>query len=836
MKISLINAENKFFVEYIYQVILNRSSDEDGLNYYIGRLIDPDDKVKIFLEIKNSEESINIKKDFFKILEIKKIEYNLRFMIFLEKIKKIFLIFSKTNYSEHDLHIDNYTRPPFLVERLYHEIHINDIDIDSIRNTYQEYKIFSAEDIISLIFSQCVYIKIFGDDKRNAEFYAKIGKAYIESNNLILGENYVDLSLFIYETKIALAAKAHLLVMRKGDFHLAENFYEKALKLGYSDSWFIGSYARTLNILNKFEHSIDLLIKSMFNSKDIDFLLKELDLSMLALWNFNQRKILSNEEILKFFYYINGVYEKVFNILNNGHRKFNKTCEKDIALIMTIENPAIIGKKYIYLFPDVIFVNDDNLDNIKNKINYISILYIENMPITLNLIKTIQYSITIGKRVRYFGKEVKTVSKLVLSEIFKDYLKDFLQVIYYLPKKDTKQKKKIAIVNTWYKPRLHGGAARVVADELYNLKKNYSNYFELVVYCANTHDGQENQVNIYVEDDLKIYEVCRPFTHITKWESNSPIMQHLFQEFLDYEKPDIIHFHCLQVLTASLCEAAIIKNIPYYVTIHDAWWISDYQFLLDDLDRLSFTPYLDDQYEVPSHTTLIESLNRKNYLRKILFNAKKVFPVSDSFSEIYDMNGIKNLVVNKNGISDDLAWELKDTTYTNNVVCAHIGGMSQHKGFAIFKESIKSLILNQINIEILLVDYNHTGDDFVVYWNSIKVRITRLCDFQDTPQLYKQIDVLFAPSICPESFGLVTREANACGCWVVASNLGAIGEDINTNNGFIIEPTVSNIQNVLYEINKKPLKFKQKCLVNKIRYTSEQTDELVKHWNCDLPR
>jgi glycosyltransferase involved in cell wall biosynthesis len=54
--------------------------------------------------------------------------------------------------------------------------------------------------------------------------------------------------------------------------------------------------------------------------------------------------------------------------------------------------------------------------------------------------------------------------------------------------------------------------------------------------------------------------------------------------------------------------------------------------------------------------------------------------------------------------------------------------------------------------------------------------------------LYASLDVLLAPSIWPESFGLVVREALTQGLWVVASNRGALSQDISPGvNGFIID-------------------------------------------------
>ena len=43
---------------------------------------------------------------------------------------------------------------------------------------------------------------------------------------------------------------------------------------------------------------------------------------------------------------------------------------------------------------------------------------------------------------------------------------------------------------------------------------------------------------------------------------------------------------------------------------------------------------------------------------------------------------------------------------------------------------------------------------------------------------YAEQDVLLAPSIWPESYGLVSREALSAGLWVVASEIGALADPI----------------------------------------------------------
>ncbi len=49
---------------------------------------------------------------------------------------------------------------------------------------------------------------------------------------------------------------------------------------------------------------------------------------------------------------------------------------------------------------------------------------------------------------------------------------------------------------------------------------------------------------------------------------------------------------------------------------------------------------------------------------------------------------------------------------------------------------------------------------------------------QAMADFYGQHDVLIAPSIWPESYGLVSREALSAGLWVVASDAGAMADPI----------------------------------------------------------
>lgn len=207
--------------------------------------------------------------------------------------------------------------------------------------------------------------------------------------------------------------------------------------------------------------------------------------------------------------------------------------------------------------------------------------------------------------------------------------------------------------------------------------------------------------------------------------------------------------------------------------------------------------------------------------------------VSDTFRKIYALNGISNVITNKNGISNEIAWQNKNTQHTQNVVCAHIGGMTSHKGFYIFEEAVYALKHN--NIEILVVDHSKPENySKITKWGQTKVNIIGRVSQEKIADLYKKIDVLFAPSTCAESFGLVTREAMACGCWVVGSNIGAISEDITLENGFRVSPTKVEIVSIFDEIDRSPQKFKGLSKSDKTHYSSNQVEELVCVFNNTL--
>lgn len=391
------------------------------------------------------------------------------------------------------------------------------------------------------------------------------------------------------------------------------------------------------------------------------------------------------------------------------------------------------------------------------------------------------------------------------------------------------QRKKIALVNVFFPPQSVGGGTRVVSDNFDLLQRDYADEFEFCVFTTDTEHKPPYEMTVYNHQGARIYRATVAWREHMDWQPSDDAMGQLFGEFLEAEQPDLIHFHCVQRLGGGVLEAAYEAGIPYIVTAHDAWWISDYQFLVDANNKVYPEGHPDryQAYTPPGFTTLSESMERIIYLKDLLYKACDVLTVSETFADIYRNNEIPQIRVNKNGVSASINWQPKATGDTEKVVCGHVGGMAEHKGYFLLKKAITKL--QPKNIELLIVDHSHDeGYRLEAHWGKVPVTFIGRMSQKRVAELYRQIDVLFAPSTWPESYGLVTREAAACGCWVVASRMGGIGEDVvEGQSGFVVEPTVHALMASLAKIDASPVLFKGLAKAPAIRSVTEQVTELA---------
>ncbi|MFT9447431.1 glycosyltransferase, partial [Gluconobacter japonicus] len=394
-----------------------------------------------------------------------------------------------------------------------------------------------------------------------------------------------------------------------------------------------------------------------------------------------------------------------------------------------------------------------------------------------------------------------------------------------------KKKPRVLIVNVFYPPQAIGGATRVVHDNVRDIAEKYGDYFHIEVVSTIEGCTVPYQVRSHAQDGIRVHGITTPDRPDIDHVVHDPQMGVTFGKLLTELKPDLVHFHCIQRLTLSVIDACQSQGVPYLVTAHDGWWISRSQFLMNDrtdkLDIFQFDKALQSISEMGAENTIadIADFSAK---REALKKAKYVLAVSKSFAEIYHKCGINNTLAVENGLS--VFSKIKRTSDPDGYVrLGFVGGLAKHKGYHLINYALSGNRFKHLR----LIAIDHGAPEGTLrheMWGSTPVEFRPKVKQSHVAALYADIDVLLAPSIWPESFGLVTREANWCGCWVVASDRGAIGEDVIENyNGFRIDVSdPTDLARVFSEIDENPQRYRSPApIATDVRLASEQANDLA---------
>jgi glycosyltransferase involved in cell wall biosynthesis/tetratricopeptide (TPR) repeat protein len=369
-------------------------------------------------------------------------------------------------------------------------------------------------------------------------------------------------------------------------------------------------------------------------------------------------------------------------------------------------------------------------------------------------------------------------------------------------------KMRILLMNVFASPQSIGGATRIFDAQVALLKQHYGDEFELAVCCGNNESAEPYGIETYVmANDVRVYSINTPLREHMDWIPSDEMIVAPFERVMEHFQPRLIHLHCIQRLTSVVVSVATRRRIPVIVTLHDAWWIADFQFLMDETDRL-IKPECWPAFADSNQHSPVASAARRLALAVSLRQAAAIVAVSESFATVYRSCGFENVTVIENGLND-LSAVPEKLTSSGNIVLGHVGGISYHKGYFLFRRSVIEAGLG--NLDVVVVDHAmREGEVRTESWGCTTVRFIGKISQAHIGKLYAQIDVLVAPSMWPESFGLVTREAAHYGKWMIASNRGALAEPVVPGqNGFVIDVgTTHDLVDSLRIIAAAPERFK----------------------------
>lgn len=176
------------------------------------------------------------------------------------------------------------------------------------------------------------------------------------------------------------------------------------------------------------------------------------------------------------------------------------------------------------------------------------------------------------------------------------------------------------------------------------------NDYEISVFTYQIQNPIPYELSEYTHDGIHVTALSVTDGADLDWRYQDAQVYNIFREYLAFAQPDLIHFHCVQRLTASMLEAAEELAIPYLVTVHDAWWLSDHQFLINK-DGVECDPRQNDPLIAARYTDDISNaIARRRYLANRLNKAEALLAVSEFQAQLYRQNGFAQIQVNRNGI------------------------------------------------------------------------------------------------------------------------------------------------------------------------------------------
>lgn len=389
-------------------------------------------------------------------------------------------------------------------------------------------------------------------------------------------------------------------------------------------------------------------------------------------------------------------------------------------------------------------------------------------------------------------------------------------------------KMRLLFVNIFYPPQGFGGATVVMRNLVRELRDSYPEY-EVQVFSWDFERQGDYELTEESHEGVHVTRLALPPGPRSDWQYRDEGAYGVFERYLRFHRPHLVHFHSIQRLTGSLPQAAEDLEIPYLVTLHDAWWISDHQFLVDGGGRL-IDPLPHDPFQAAAGVEdLGASVLRRRYLAERLQKAEALLAVSAFQADVYRRAGFTKVRIDTNGLS--LPQSPATKTCGPRLRLGYAGGISTAKGYELLKEAVTRAGLQ--NSEVLLVDFNMApAQRRRESWGKTSVMaIAPLAQERMAEDFFAQVDVVVTPSLAPESFGLLVREAILAGVWVLTSNRGALAEEVEEGiNGFIFEPNFpAELERILKFLDRHPGRFKERtrCKRNKgIRTVAQQVADL----------
>jgi glycosyltransferase involved in cell wall biosynthesis len=353
---------------------------------------------------------------------------------------------------------------------------------------------------------------------------------------------------------------------------------------------------------------------------------------------------------------------------------------------------------------------------------------------------------------------------------------------------------KIVIATNAYPPRFIGGAELIAHQHALRLKRLG---FQVVIFAGELDDaGTRHSIRHEVYDDIPVARVC---LHSRDYSSDffnfyhQRVHEH-FDALLEDVAPDVVHFHNVIGLSASLIQAAKRRRIKTVVTLHDHWGFCFKNTLIKREGEICYDPTRCAECK-PSitgqHWGNIPIRMRKDYLALQLRGVDAFISPSSYLARAYARAGVAEdrIRVIWNGIDVDRFARI-NRTESARVRFSFLGYLGRHKGIHTLLDALPLLGVDKERVTINLVGEGEKRADYeeqvrALGWED-SVRFWGKVDNLHIDEVYQETDVLILPSIWPENQPVSITEAMAARLPVIATRMGGIPDLVEDGrNGYL---------------------------------------------------
>lgn len=366
------------------------------------------------------------------------------------------------------------------------------------------------------------------------------------------------------------------------------------------------------------------------------------------------------------------------------------------------------------------------------------------------------------------------------------------KILTVLPAQIPPKAPKIMQVNCLYAPFSFGGATIVVERVVKELEKDAS----IVVVTANTMgDLPAFACRRYAQGQSHVYSIRSPEEMMETRQYENAGFSEAFGRILDRERPDLVHFHSIQMMGAGMLMEAKKRRIGVVVTAHDAWWHCERQFMLNQAEKYCGQLGQIDLKICAQCTGHADfTYRRMQSLDAMLSLSNLILAPSSFHADLVRANVSipERVLVNKNGTVQPIqAIGSRHLREDGVLRFAYLGGgKSIHKGYFFIKEIFESLDFK--DYELIITDIHQLiGHNGVVPqdWKITgRLKIVEPFTHQNIDNFFEGVDVLLFPSQWHESFGMTVREAILRNTYVISTRSGGATEVIlDGYNGDLVD-------------------------------------------------